>query len=89
MDDAKEDVLAPPAGSLAEQFNLSQVIDGLLRDLEDLRAGKITVQQAKASALLGKTAIRGMSLMVSAQRLMFEAAKPARAVRTKAITVTK
>lgn len=70
-----DEVLAPPAGSLSEQFNLVAVIDGLLQDLVDLRAGRITVQQAKASAALGKTAIRGMALVVAAQRLLIDSGK--------------
>lgn len=74
-DETEPGIEAP--GSLADVFDMPAVVKGLLQDLRDLRAGKISVARARASAELGKAAIRGMSLMVQAQKVLIEQAKPA------------
>ncbi len=75
MDDGTHDQESTPPGSLAEEFDLRKVLRGLLKDLEDLRAGRISVPRARASAELGKVVIRGMRLVLDAQRMAFEQAK--------------
>lgn len=64
----------PPA-SLSETFNLPGVVSGLLTDLEGLRAGRVSVKQARAAAELGRVAIMGMKVMLQAQRLLIDTAK--------------
>lgn len=48
----------------------------LISDLEKLRAGEISVQQARAAAELARQVIRSMSLVVTAQRLIEARALP-------------
>lgn len=50
-------------------------IGGLVGDLNDLRAGKITVGQARARADLAKQIVRGIAVALDAQRLLIEGAK--------------
>jgi hypothetical protein len=85
-DNEEHDQQTMPPGSLAESFGLKAVIDGLLLDLAELRAGRISVGQARAAADLGRTAIRGMQLIVQAQRVLIDGAKKVDAVQTPAPT---
>lgn len=57
-------------GPLSARFDLMVFTDSLIGDLQDLRAGKITVQDARARADLAKQALRAVSLIVTAQKFM-------------------
>lgn len=60
-----------PAGIDLAQFTLD-----LVGDLNNLRAGKISINQARASAELARQIIRSMHLVVMAQRVIENRAKP-------------
>lgn len=61
--------------SLADTYDLKGIISGLVSDLNQLRAGKISVPQARASAELARQALRGLHFVVTAQRMLMGAAK--------------
>lgn len=67
-DEAKDEVFP--------HLDLVQFTKSLIKDLEDLRSGKISVQQARASAELGRQVIRAMHLMVTAQKMIEAKALP-------------
>lgn len=48
----------------------------LIDDLDNLRVGKISVHQARASAELARQILRSMSLIVTAQKLIESRALP-------------
>lgn len=62
--------------SLAERFDLSDLIAGLAADLKDLRAGKISVRDAQARAVLAKQILRGVHYVVVAQKYLEGRALP-------------
>ncbi|TIU58789.1 MAG: hypothetical protein E5W35_02325 [Mesorhizobium sp.] len=53
---------------LGERFSLDEVIHGLASDLRELRAGKITVDQARVRAELAKQLMNGVRLVINAQK---------------------
>ena len=63
--------------TLAEQFDLPGLIVGLVADLKDLRAGKISTRDAQARALLAKHILRGVYYLVQAQKFLEGRALPA------------
>lgn len=73
--DTTEPQDTPPEGTLTDQFNLNKFIKGLVRDLDDLRAGKISVRDAQARAVLAKQVLRGVHYVVQAQRFLEQNAK--------------
>jgi hypothetical protein len=56
--------------SIAETFNLEEVITGLASDLKERRAGKITVEDARARADLARQIFNGLRLFVTAQKYL-------------------
>lgn len=60
----------PLTPDLPQSLSIETVIAGLASDLESLRQGKISVQQAQAAANLGKQVFNGMKLVVSARKLL-------------------
>ena len=72
-----EPVLTPDVGPLTARFDLLAFTDNLITDLQDLRAGKISVQQAKARADLAKQTLKAVSLVVQTQKILIERAKGA------------
>ena len=58
------------ASPLSERFSLDEVIHGLADDLEALRAGRMSVDAARASAELAKQLFNGVRLVVNAQRML-------------------
>ncbi len=64
-----------------EMTELGGVLDmaaftrGLVNDLQLLREGKITTQQARARAELARQALRAVGYLVSANRYLLEHAK--------------
>ena len=63
------------AETLGERLRLDDVIAGLAQDLTDLRAGKISVKEARARGDLARESFRGVRLVVDAQRRIEAAAK--------------
>lgn len=62
--------------SLADKFDLSDLINGLVGDLKDLRANKISVRDANARAVLAKQILRGVHYVVVAQKFLEGRALP-------------
>ena len=60
-----------PAGSLAHRFDLMEFTDSLVADLRALRAGSISVQDARVRADLARQVLRSISLVIQARK-MFE-----------------
>ena len=58
----------PEHSPLDEQFSLEDVIKGLAADLSELRAGKISIDDAKARAELGKQIMNGVRLVINARK---------------------
>lgn len=63
-------------GESVQGIDLAAFTKSLIADLEGLRSGKISVQQARASAELARQVIRSMHLMVTAQKLIEARALP-------------
>ncbi len=61
---------AQEASPLDERFNLDSIVNGLATDLSNLRAGKITVTQAIASAQLAKQIFNGLRVILNAQKVL-------------------
>lgn len=55
---------------IEKRFSLDELILSIISDLEELRAGKITVQDARARADLAKQAMNGVRLVINAQRFL-------------------
>lgn len=60
----------PEPSTMADRFNLMDFTDKLILDLEMLRAGKISIREAKARADLAKQVLRGVHYIVTAQRFI-------------------
>lgn len=65
----------PAPNPLSQRFKLDELIDGLADDLKLLRAGKISVREANARALLAKQILRGVHYVVVAQKFLAGQAK--------------
>jgi hypothetical protein len=72
------------AAPAAEQLGLDAVIRGLCQDLEQLRAGKIAVNDAIARSLLAKQIFNGVRIYLSASKML-----AANAVPTAAPSIAK
>lgn len=59
-----------------EIVNLRELITGLASDLADLRAGRITIHEARVRAELGKQVFNGMRLVLSGQKYLEASLKP-------------
>lgn len=60
---------------LAEKFSLDDVILGLASDLRALRAGSISVPDAKVRADLAKQIFNGVRLVIAARKVMEKGAR--------------
>lgn len=63
---------------VADSLGLRDVILGLAADLKDLRAGKISTQDAQARAAVAKQMFNGVRLYLQAMRSLEGIAKPVR-----------
>lgn len=63
------------ASPLNERFSLDDIVHGLAEDLRLLRAGKISIDQAKASAELAKQLMNGVRLVINAQKMLEDRAR--------------
>lgn len=70
---AARDYESAPA---AEALGLTDIIRGLAGDLDALRAGKITVQDAVARSMLAKQIFNGVRIYLNGSKLLSEQAKP-------------
>ena len=61
---------------VTDRLDLDNVIKGLSTDLELLRAGKISVQDAIARSLLAKQIFNGVRIYLSATKLLASNAAP-------------
>lgn len=58
------------ASPMAERFSLDGVIAGLAGDLEQLRCGAISVEDARVRAELAKQFFNGVRLVINAQKYL-------------------
>jgi hypothetical protein len=63
---------------VSEQLGLGNIITGLAGDLDALRNGKITVNDAIARAQLAKQIFNGVRLYLNGAKILGEQARPAR-----------
>lgn len=63
---ARTDDVSP----LSDRYSLDDVIAGIARDLADLRAGKISVEDARVRADLSKQFMNGVRLVINAQKFL-------------------
>ena len=63
------------ATPLGDRFDLETVINGLASDLEALRAGRISVADARARAEMAKQLMNGVRLVISGQKYLEERAR--------------
>jgi len=57
---------------MTQRFDLLRFTDSLIADLELLRAGKISIRDAQARALLAKHVLRSVHYVISAQKFLAE-----------------
>jgi len=60
---------------VSDGLGLVQVINGLVKDLESLRAGEISTQDAIARSLLAKQIFNGVRIYLTGTKLLTERAK--------------
>ena len=60
-----------------------RVINGLVVDLESLRAGQISTQDAIARSLLAKQIFNGVRIYLTGTKLLADRAKPVPAIDSK------
>lgn len=68
-------------GPLTERFDLMKFTDGLIGDLQRLRNGEISVQDARARAELARQVLRSVALVVTAQKFLADHARDGRPAR--------
>ncbi len=62
---------------VSEQLGLPGVIAGLIGDLDELRAGKISVNDAVARSMLAKQIFNGVRIYLNGAKLLSDNASPA------------
>ncbi len=60
---------------VADRFSMDDVINGLASDLQELRDGKITIENARVRAEMAKQYLSGVRLVVTAQKFLQESAR--------------
>jgi hypothetical protein len=63
---------------VADSLGLPDIIAGLASDLQELRAGEISVNDAHARAMIAKQIFNGVRLYLNGTKLLSDSAKPAR-----------
>ncbi len=58
-----------------DAIGIDQIVLGLVSDLEELRAGRITIPMARARAVLGHEILRGINMVIAGQRMIENRAK--------------
>jgi hypothetical protein len=62
--------------TLAERVGMEEIINGIAQDLRDLRAGTISIEDARVRAELAKQLLGGVRIVVTARKHLQELAKP-------------
>ena len=65
---------------VSEQLGLPSIISGLVKDLDELRAGQISVNDAMARSMLAKQIFNGVRIYMNGTKLLAENAKPAKSI---------
>jgi hypothetical protein len=65
-----------PPETLGQRLDLNQILKGLAGDLKALRGGEISVQQARVRAELAREFLRGVRLLVEAEKFISVRALP-------------
>lgn len=65
---------------LAPRVDLDEVIADLVGDLKELRAGALSVKDARARAALAREVMRGFRLVIEARKFLAMNAKPIREI---------
>ena len=68
---------------VSEKLGLETIIAGLVGDLDELRAGTISVNDAMARSMLAKQIFNGVRIYLNGTKLLSEAAKPVAALSQK------
>jgi hypothetical protein len=63
--------------NISERLDLDSIIRGLVGDLKEFRAGKISSRDARIRAELAREILRGVRLVIEAQKFMEGRALPA------------
>ena len=61
---------------VSEQLGLGSVIAGLISDLDELRDGKISVNDAVARSMLAKQIFNGVRIYLNGTKLLSDTARP-------------
>lgn len=69
MQDAPTDV--------GDAYSLDAIVKGIADDLVALRAGRISIKDAQARALLAKQYMNGVRLVINARKSLEDGARPA------------
>lgn len=51
-------------------LDIGSIVRGLVQDLDDLRAGRLTLQKANAHARLAHEILRGITFVITAQKYL-------------------
>ena len=65
---------------VSEQLGLTSIIGGLVSDLEELREGKISVNDAMARSMLAKQIFNGVRIYLNGTKLLSENAREVRSI---------
>lgn len=65
---------------VSESLGLDRIINGLVKDLDDLRSGTISVNDAVARSMLAKQIFNGVRIYLNGTKLLAERAKPVAAL---------
>ena len=60
---------------VSDQLGIPQIIAGLVSDLDDLRAGNISVNDAIARSMLAKQIFNGVRMYLNGTKLLSDTAK--------------
>lgn len=66
---------------IGDKFSLDSVIDGLAKDLAALRAGQISLDDARIRAEMAKQIFNGVRLVINGRRMLEKTAKLAEIAR--------
>lgn len=61
---------------VADQLGMARIIAGLVSDLDQLRAGEISVSDAVARAAVAKQIFNGVRIFLNGAKLLSELAEP-------------
>ncbi len=65
---------------VSDQLGIPSIIAGLVTDLDELRAGKISVNDAMARSMLAKQIFNGVRIYLNGTKMLSDAAKPVAAI---------